>query len=416
MPPGGRNQDEALHELIILRHRFRFIIMKYLRRTLGTSLALAARNFPAVILTGPRRAGKTTLLRQRFPRAAPVLLEDPDVVARAQADPQGFLDDLTLPVILDEIQNAPHLFNYIRSRIDAAPERFGQWLLTGSQEAPLMRGVTESMAGRAAVFHLLPLSVEESPRVSPLRGGFPEVLARPAAADIWFRSYVQTYLERDVRAVSSIRDLAAFRRFIGLLASRCGQMLNKTDLAAPLGVSVPTIGEWLSILEITGQILLIPPFYENFGKRLVKSPKLYFADAGLACHLLGIGSESALRGSPFLGPIFEGFVASEIVKHRLNRGRVRGLYYFRDQQGLEVDFVIDDGNRRLTLIEAKATRTALPVAAAPLRRLAGAVAGYDASAWLVHAGQGGKAPAEALCPGARALGWKNLHAVLEQAP
>jgi uncharacterized protein len=388
--------------------------MKYIERTLGASLALAARSFPAVILTGPRRAGKTTLLRRRFPRAAHVLLEDPDLAARAQADPQGFLDDLRLPVILDEIQNVPQLFNYIRSRIDAAPERRGQWLLTGSQEAPLMQGVTESLAGRAAVFHLLPLSVEESPRVSPLRGGFPEVLARPAAADIWFRSYAQTYLERDVRAVSAIRDLATFRRFIGLLASRCGQMLNKTDLAAPLGVSVPTIGEWLSILEITGQILLIPPFYETFGKRLVKSPKLYFADAGLACHLLGIGSESALRGSPFLGPVFEGFVAAEIVKHRLNRGRARGLHYFRDQQGLEVDFLVDEGNRRLTLIEAKATRTPLPEAVASLRRLAGAIADYQTAAWLVHAGQAGAAPPTALCPGARAVGWMNLHAVLEK--
>jgi predicted AAA+ superfamily ATPase len=389
--------------------------MKYLERTLGGSLALAARSFPAVILTGPRRAGKTTLLRQRFPRAAHVLLEDPDLAARAQADPQGFLDDLKLPVILDEIQNVPQLFNYIRSRIDAAPERFGQWLLTGSQEAPLMQGVTESMAGRAAVFHLLPLSAEESPRVSPLHGGFPEALARPAAADIWFRSYVQTYLERDVRAVSSIRDLATFRRFVGLLASRCGQMLNKTDLAAPLGVSVPTIGEWLSILEITGQILLVPPFYENFGKRLVKSPKLYFADAGLACHLLGVGGDSALRASPFLGPVYEGFIAAEIVKHRLNRGQARGLYYFRDQQGLEVDFVVDDGNRHLTLIEAKATRTPLPEAASSLRRLAGAIADYQTAAWLVHAGQGGEAPAAALCPGVRAVGWKNLHPVLEKA-
>lgn len=386
--------------------------MKYLERTLRKSLALAARSFPAVILTGPRRAGKTTLLRRQFPRAAHVLLEDPDLAARAQADPQGFLDDLRPPVILDEIQNAPRLFNYIRSRIDAAPERFGQWLLTGSQEAPLMQGVTESMAGRAAGFHLLPFSVEEAPRVSLLRGGFPEVLARPVAADIWFRSYVQTYLERDVRAVTSIRDLATFRRFIGLLASRCGQMLNKTDLAAPLGVSVPTIGEWLSILEITGQILLVPPFYENFGKRLVKTPKLYLTDAGLACHLLGIGSESALRNSPFLGPVFEGFVAAEVIKHRLNRGQARGLYYFRDQQGLEVDFVVDDGNRRLTLIEAKATRTPTPEAAAPLRRLASASADYQTTAWLVHAGQKGLAPAAALCPGVRSVGWKGLHAIL----
>lgn len=387
--------------------------MKYIQRTLGRQVRLAARNFPAVIVTGPRRAGKTTLLRHLFPRADYVLLEDPDVVARVGADPRGFLDDLRLPAILDEVQNVPQLLAYIRSRIDAVPERFGQWLLTGSQEAPLMQGVSESMAGRAAVFHLMPLSVEESPRVSPLHGGFPEPLARPAAADLWFRSYVQTYLERDVRAVTSIRDLSTFRRFMGLVASRCGQMLNKTDLAAPLGVSIPTITQWVSILEITGQILLVSPFYENFGKRLVKTPKLYLADAGLGAHLLGIGDDKMLRSSPFLGPLFEGFLAAEIVKHRLNRGRPRGLYFFRDQQGLEVDFVIDEGDRRLTFIEAKATQTPMPADAAPMGRLATAVTGYRTAAWLVHAGQAGRAEPVALSPGVRAVGWKKLHDVLE---
>ena len=174
------------------------------------------------------------------------------------------------------------------------------------------------MTGRAAVLQLLPFSSSEQSRVSVVRGGFPEVLARPAAAALWFQSYIQTYLERDVRTVSDIRDLATFRRFLALVASRCGQMFNKTDLAAPLGVSVPTISAWLSILETTGQILLIPPFYEDFGKRLVKSPKLYFTDSGLACHLLGINSNDELQRSPFLGPLFEGFVASEIFKQQVN--------------------------------------------------------------------------------------------------
>ena len=186
-----------------------------------------------------------------------------------------------------------------------------------------MQGVTESLAGRVAVFRLLPLSVKEAPKVGLLRGGFPEVIKRPSIASIWYRSYVQTYLERDVRAVSDIRDLATFRRFIALLVSRCGQMLNKTDLAAPLGVSVPTITQWLSILEITGQIVLVAPFFQSFGKRLVKTPKLYFIDSGLACFLLGIDSERALRASPFHGPLFEGHVASEIVKWRLGAGRTQ---------------------------------------------------------------------------------------------
>ena len=196
-----------------------------------------------------------------------------------------------------------------------------------------MKGVTESMAGRAAIFHLLPLSREETSKVNIMKGGYPEVLAAPREAETWFRSYIQTYLERDVRAISSIRDLATFRRFLSLVASRTGQMLNRADLASGLGVSVPTISEWIGILETTQQILLVPPFFENFGKRLVKSPKLYFIDSGLVCYLLGIESEGALLKSVFAGPIFEGFVASEIVKAQLNAGRRQRTLLFSRPTG-----------------------------------------------------------------------------------
>lgn len=387
--------------------------MKYAPRRIGPVLLKAARSFPALILTGPRRAGKTTLFRRLFPGARNVLLEDPEVVNRIRADPNGFLDDLRLPAILDEIQNVPELFNHVRARIDAHPRRCGQWLFTGSQEAPLMKGVTESMAGRAAVFRLLPLSVEESPRVSVFCGGFPEALARPSSAGLWYSSYIQTYLERDVRAVSSIRDLSTFRRFLALVASRCGGMLNKTDIAAPMGISVPTVTEWLGILEITGQIVLVPPFFENFGKRLVKAPKLYFTDSGLACHLLGIPSVAALRTSPFLGPIFEGFVAAEILKHRVNQGRAANLYYFRDERGLEVDFLVDLGNRKLALLEAKATRTPNPGLARPLAALAKNTGSYEARSWLVHSATGEAAKPSALLPGVRSIGIESLGSILD---
>jgi len=377
--------------------------MRYIQRLLAPQLQKASRAFSAILLTGPRQCGKTTLLKHLYPRASYVLLEDPDVVSRVRTDPRAFMDALQTPVILDEIQNAPELFNYVRARIDSAPGRTGQWILTGSQESGLMQGVTESMAGRVAVLHLMPLSVVESQKVNLIRGGYPGVINRPSAAEIWFRSYVQTYLERDVRAVTAIRDLGTFRRFLALLASRTGSILNKTDLAAPLGVSVPTITEWLNALEVTGQVLRVPPFYENFGKRLIKSPKLYFVDSGLACHLLGIGTAAALKKSTFHGPIFEGFVAAELAKQQVNRGDRAELYYFRDQQGLEVDFVLPHGPQRLMLIEAKASSTAAPAMARSVTRLAESIKGYRTGLRVVHGGAGKSGAGHALTPGVSAM-------------
>jgi len=249
--------------------------------------------------------------------------------------------------------------------------------------------------------------------MSMLSGGFPEVLARPRAARTWFASYLQTYLERDVRAVSAIGDLATFRRFIALLASRVGQLLNKTDLAAPLGVSVPTISSWLNILEITAQIILVPPYYENFGKRLIKSPKVYFQDSGLACHLLGIETVKSLRASPFLGALFEGFVAGEIIKQQVHTGRRKEIYYFRDQQGLEVDFLVPGGNGRLLLIEAKSGRTVTPNAARSVQRLEKAIDGgaserLTAEGYVVYQPSPETRGVTALCPGVKAVSLDEL--------
>jgi len=386
--------------------------MKYIPRQIESELLLSSKHFSGLILTGPRRAGKTTLLRKLFPKAQYYLLEDPDIIARLRADPRSFIEEIRPPAILDEIQNVPEILSYVRTQIDRFPNKKGQWLLTGSQEPPLMKGATESMAGRAAVFHLLTLSVLEAPKVSLLNGGFPEVLAHPSVSQTWFRSYIQTYLERDVRAISSIRDLATFRRFLSLLASRCGQILNRTDLAAPLGVTVPTISEWLNILEITSQIILVPPFYENFGKRLIKSPKLYFCDSGLVCHLLGIESENMLNRSTFLGAVFEGFVASEIIKLQMNSGRSRQLYYFRDQQGLEVDFLVPWGDHKLILLEAKASRTVWPETAESLSRLSKVVSNYDVDRFLIYQPSKGKESISALRPGIKALSIEKLLSAL----
>lgn len=358
--------------------------MRYINRSIEKEIIKASRAFSALLLTGPRRAGKTTLFKKLFPKASYYLLEDPDIISRVRMDPRSFIEEVKLPAIFDEIQNVPELFNYIRTLIDSHPNRYGQWYLTGSQDAPLMKGVSESMAGRAAVFHLLPLSLNESEKVSMLAGGFPEIIAKPGSASVWFRSYIQTYLERDVRSISAIKDLATFRRFLSLLASRAGSILNKTDIAAPLGVSVPTLSEWLNILEISGQIIVVPPFYENFGKRLIKSPKIYFIDSGLVCYLLGIEAEKALQRSTFLGPVFEGFAASEIIKHQLNTGKRKEIYYFRDQQGLEVDFIVPEGNGRLIVMEAKATRSVRPDMGASLNRLSRAVSRYKVDKYVIH--------------------------------
>lgn len=376
--------------------------MPYTFRTMAHLLLEACRHYPAVVLTGPRRAGKTTLLRNLFPKAQYVLLEDPDIQVRVRNDPRAFLEDLQPPVIFDEIQNIPELLDYVRTLIDTHPRRMGQWLFTGSQEAPLMRGITESMAGRAAILQLLPFSLEETPKVNLLYGSFPEVLARPKSRGLWFASYLQTYLERDVRALTNVRDLITFRRFLALLASRHGQMLNKTDLAAPLGVSVPTIGDWLHILEATGQIILVPPYFENFGKRLVKSPKVFWGDSGVACYLLGINSLAELERSPFLGPVFEGFIAAEILKSQINRGMRKELYYFRDQQGLEVDFLLPRPNAGVWLVEAKASKTVRPAMAAPLLSLQRSMQKRPSRAIVVHRKSRSEVTTSALAPGVAA--------------
>ena len=377
--------------------------MRYIPRQLAPVLVDASRHFPAVVVTGPRRAGKTTLLRKLFPNARYVLLEDPDIQGRVRSDPRAFLEELQPPVIFDEIQNAPELLDYVRTLIDNKPRYMGQWLFTGSQEAPLMRGVSESMAGRAAILQLLPLSLTETVKVDLLHGGFPEVLARPQARNLWFASYLQTYLERDVRAITNVRDLVTFRRFLSLLASRHGQVLNKTDLAAPLGISVPTIGEWLSILELTGQVIVVPPYFENFGKRLIKSPKIYWGDSGLACYLLGVTSSVELERSPFLGALFEGFIAAEILKSQANQGMRKELYYFRDQQGLEVDFLMPRPNSNLWLIEAKAGKTVRPSMAAPLLSLRRALLKRSGRSIVVHRRSRSQLPTAAIARGVEAL-------------
>lgn len=360
--------------------------MRWFPRVIEKVVQGAVRAFPSVVITGPRRVGKTTLLKRLFPEASYRLLEAPDVVAQVKADPRGFLEalDARRPVILDEIQNTPELLPFLRALIDERPSKKGRWLITGSQDFALMQGVTESMAGRAAVLSMLPLSGAETGRLDLRRGGYPEVWARPSSSTLWFDSYLQTFVERDVRSIRAVHDLPMFRRFIALTASRHGQLLNRSEIAAPLGISVPTVNAWLGMLELTGQVVLVPPYFENFGKRLVKSPRLYWLDSGMACHLLGLRDAESVERSPFKGPLFEGVVAAEILKAQVNAGGRRELYGFRDERGFEVDFVVPRPNGRVALVEVKSARTVTPADAGPLKRLD---VPTGAERWVVYQGK-----------------------------
>ena len=382
--------------------------MRFVARDIQPLVAEAARSFPALVLTGPRRAGKTTLLRRLFPGASYTLLEDPDVLARARSDPRGLLDSVRLPAVFDEIQNAPELFPYIRSRIDRNPPK---------PEVALHRlPGGPAHAGR----HRVDGRTRGHPPTSPsqrfrnaigsslLAGGYPEALARPRARDLWFSSYIQTYLERDVRAIVSVRDLATFRRFLALVASRHGQVLNRTDLAAPLGVSVPTINEWLHILEITGQIILAPPYFENFGKRLIKSPKVYIMDSRHG--VPPARHPDASRVEPFPvpgGALGRASSPREILKRQVNRGRRKELYHFRDQQGLEVDFLFPDSKGKLWMVECKASKTVLPSMAGPIESLRRSI-GKPVRAAIVHQKAKDPLPTRSLAPGIEALDLKQL--------
>lgn len=333
-------------------------------RDLAPRLLQAAQTAPSITLTGPRQSGKTTLVRTVFPRHSYVSLEAPDTRSFAADDPRGFLAEYPDGAIIDEVQRAPDLPAYLQGAIDDDP-RPGRWLLTGSQNLALTASVSQSLAGRTAVHHLLPLARREVERFDQhprtleealFAGGYPRIFDRRPDPSEWLRSYVATYVERDVRTISQVGDLATFQRFVELCAGRTGQLINFLSLASDCGVSQPTAKAWLSILEASFIVFRLPPFHRNLGKRLVKTPKLHFYDIGLACWLIGIRTPQQLRTHPLRGAIFESWVVSEIVKHRLNRGETQGLCFYRNRDGAEVDLVIEEPSG-LTLIEAKSSQT-----------------------------------------------------------
>ena len=366
---------------------------EFIPRSLGTVLCKAADEFPAVVLVGPRQSGKTTLLRNLFGSQYQIIsLEPPDVRLAAQSDPRGFLNLYPAPIVFDEIQYAPGLLPYIKEKIDANRSKAGQFILTGSQNLLLMSQVTESLAGRAAVLKLMPLTLRETNRMSEkkfpwessqssippvstsvevwekiLRGSYPEINIEPTRdAHLWQASYIQTYLERDVRNLRNLGDLTQFQVFLRALAARSAQILNLSELARDVGVAVNTAKDWISILEASFQIFILRPYYVNIGKRLIKAPKVYFVDTGLLCYLVGLRDVSHAAAGPMGGALFENLVVSDLYKTYLHRGEEPALYYWRTVAGSEVDLVINT-QAGLIPIEIKSSETPRPEMAKEIR-------------------------------------------------
>ena len=330
--------------------------------------------YPVVAVTGPRQSGKTTLARIAFPNKPYASLEDPDVREFAQTDPRGFLARYPDGVILDEAQRVPDLFSYLQTAVDA-DKRAGRFVLTGSQQFGLLAGISQSLAGRAGLVHLLPFSLAELTDIAPppdletllWRGAYPPLHDQNIPPGVWNRDYIATYVERDLRQLVNVRDLSAFRRFVRMCAARSGQALNLSALAADCGVRHNTAKSWISVLEASYLVFLLQPHHKNFGKRLVKTPKLYFYDTGLAAVLAGVQDVHALGLGAMRGPLFETWAVAEFVKYRSNRGLAPELYYWRDNNGNEIDLVIDRGDG-LFPVEFKSGQTLAGDWTAPLQK------------------------------------------------
>jgi uncharacterized protein len=404
---------------------------RYLKRSLEPVLLRATAEFPGAFLTGPRQSGKTTLLKHLCGEThSYVSLDLPDVRAAAAADPRGFLALHPPPVILDEVQNAPELLPYLKEAIDARRQERGLYLLTGSQNLLLMARVTESLAGRVAIFRLLPLSQREMQgdplkpfpwertQVRPpsrgstpldlwksfLRGGYPELTAEPDRdVGLWHASYLQTYLERDIRSLRQIGDLTLFQNFLRALAARTAQLLNLTELARDLGIALNTAKAWLAVLEATFQVIILRPYFANVGKRLVKTPKVYFLDVGTLCHLTGLKDPEHAATGPMGGAIFETAVLSEIIKTISHRGQAPQVYFWRTAAGAEVDIVVAEGGRLIPL-ETKLSATPRPAMARHIKVFQQDLESQAASGYVIHPGDV-RLP---LAPGVTALPFQEI--------
>lgn len=336
-----------------------------LHRQLAATLDRLAQAFPVIAITGPRQSGKTTLARARFASKPYVSLEDPIERAFAEEDPRGFLARFPQGAIFDEAQRWPDLFSHLQGMVDENREA-GRFVLTGSQQFGLLAGVTQSLAGRVGMTRLLPLAGAELAGVADgtlaldallWRGGYPVLHTQAVAPGDWFASYVATYLERDVRQVLKVQDLGVFQRFLRLCAGRTGQLLNLSALAGEAGITHTTARAWMSVLESSDVVYLLPPYHRNFGKRLVKTPKLYFVDTGLVCWLLGIRAPGMLPLHPMRGALFENWVVTEHLKQRYNQGQPADLFFWRDNNGVEADLLYETPSGLIQTVEIKSGQT-----------------------------------------------------------
>ena len=335
--------------------------MKYIKREIEKTVLRYLQAFPVVGITGPRQSGKSTLLQHMFKNYTYVTFDDHRNVGYLEEDPDGFMQQYSNRIIFDEVQNVPSLFNLIKLYVDRDRQNYGKFILTGSSQFSFLRQVSESLAGRIGLLSLLPFQYKEMPRKllnqSIYKGSYPELVMRDYRDnDIWFASYFDTYLNKDVRVLSNIGDIRDFQRFISLLATNVTQILDMSNYARDLGVSVPTIKRWVSVLEASYIIFLLPPFYKNYGKRIVKRPKIYFCDTGLVSHLVKISTKEQYENGPMAGSIFENHVVSEILKKELHQKSLAELFYLRTSHGVEVDLIIDRKQKK-ELIEIKKIST-----------------------------------------------------------